>query len=88
VYRLTMKEGSDNFRQSRVLDVVRLLREQGIAFAVYEPLLRESSFEGMPVVRDLAQFKEMSDLIIANRHSPELSDAAEKLYTRDLFARD
>ena len=88
VYRLTMKEGSDNFRQSSVLDVVRLLRAEGVAFAVYEPLLGETSFEGIPVVRDLARFKEMCDLIIANRHSPELSDASGKLYTRDLFARD
>ncbi|NLF28682.1 MAG: nucleotide sugar dehydrogenase [Clostridiales bacterium] len=88
VYRLTMKEGSDNFRQSSVLDVVRLLRADGIAFVVYEPLLRENSFEDMPVERDLERFKATSDIIIANRYSHELSDAAEKLYTRDLFARD
>ncbi|MDR0350100.1 MAG: nucleotide sugar dehydrogenase [Coriobacteriales bacterium] len=83
VYRLVMKEGSDNFRQSSILEVMRLLKDRGVELLIYEPLLAEPDFEGSEVTSDLADFKARSTLIISNRYSDDLADVCEKLYTRD-----
>ncbi len=88
VYRLTMKSGSDNFRQSSIQGVMRRLRKKGIQVVVYEPSIREETFLRLPVIRELDKFKAMSDVIIANRYNPELADVMEKVYTRDLYFRD
>ncbi len=88
VYRLTMKAGADNFRHSAILDIIKILKEQGIKVIVYEPIIHDSSFCSSPVINDLEKFKQISDVIIANRYVGELVDVIGKLYTRDLFARD
>lgn len=88
VYRLTMKVGSDNFRQSTIQDVMHRLSIAGVKIVVYEPTLREDSFDGITVVHDLKAFKSMSDVIVANRMADELYDCIDKVYTRDLFGRD
>lgn len=88
VYRLTMKSGSDNFRQSSIQGVIELLREKGVKIVVYEPTIEGDEFEGMQVVKDIDTFKQISDVIVANRNAEELSDVKDKLYSRDLFARD
>ena len=83
VYRLTMKVGSDNFRQSAIQDVMHRLSIAGVKIVVYEPTLREDSFDGITVVHDLKAFKSMSDVIVANRMADELYDCIDKVYTRD-----
>lgn len=88
VYRLIMKAGSDNFRQSATIDAMKLLREKGVEVVIYEPLLKERTFNGYAVIKDLNKFKELSDVIIANRFSNELDDVKDKVYTRDLYNRD
>lgn len=88
VYRLTMKSGSDNFRQSSIQGVIERLRSKGVTVVIYEPTLQYATFEDMPVISDLGNFKQQADVIIANRQSDELSDVADKLYSRDVFARD
>ena len=88
VYRLTMKVGSDNFRQSAIQDVMHRLSIAGVKIVVYEPTLREDSFDGITVVHDLKAFKSMSDVIVTNRMADELYDCIDKVYTRDLFGRD
>ena len=88
IYRLTMKANSDNFRQSSIRDVMKLLRGEGVKIVVYEPTLSENSFEGFEVIHDLAEFKKISDVIVANRYNSELDDVSEKIYTRDIFFRD
>ena len=84
IYRLTMKENSDNFRQSSVLDIMRLLSSKGLSVIVYEPTLNADCFESFPVEQSLLRFKEKCDIILANRLSKELADCMEKVYTRDL----
>lgn len=88
IYRLTMKSGSDNFRQSSIQGVIRELQRRGADMLIYEPMAGDEAFMGVPVTHDLADFKRRSDVIAANRMAPELEDVADKVYTRDLFKRD
>ncbi|MCF3942616.1 nucleotide sugar dehydrogenase [Oceanobacillus alkalisoli] len=88
VYRLTMKTGSDNFRQSAIQDVINRIQEQGVEVVIYEPVLDAAEFEGSRVFKDFEAFKAEADVIVANRLSEELKDVAEKVYTRDVFSRD
>lgn len=88
VYRLTMKANSDNFRQSSIQDVMKILRGEGVEVCIYEPTIKTDSFEKFTVEHDIAAFKSKCDIIIANRMSEELQDSKQKVYTRDLFTRD
>ena len=85
IYRLTMKSGSDNFRASSIQSVMVLIKEKGVNVQIFEPTIEEDSYEGYKVVHDLDDFKNSSDVIIANRFNEELEDEIHKVYTRDLF---
>lgn len=88
VYRLTMKSNSDNFRASAIRDVIEYLKQAKVEVVIYEPTLREEYFGGCRCVSAIEEFKGISDVIVANRNALELEDVKEKVYTRDLFARD
>ncbi|MEI3608516.1 nucleotide sugar dehydrogenase [Pseudogracilibacillus sp. SO10305] len=88
IYRLTMKTGSDNFRQSAIQDVIHHIKNEGIEVIVYEPVLEEELFDGLKVVNDFETFKSIADVIVANRLDDALTSVKDKVYTRDVFSRD
>ena len=83
-----MKSGSDNFRSSAVQGIIEKLQAKNVEVVIYEPVIKEDNFEGLKVIRELEEFKTLSDVIVANRLEDTLSDVKEKVYTRDIFNSD
>ena len=88
IYKLVMKEGSDNIRESSIQGIMKRIKSKGISVIVYEPMIKEHSFFNSEVIKDLKEFKKKSDLIICNRMSKELKDVQKKIFTRDIFQKD
>ena len=88
IYRLVMKSGSDNFRESAVLDIIESLKERGVSVVIYEPLLKGNAFKGCPVINDLNVFAQQVELILANRKHPELLTYMDKVLTRDIWEQN
>ncbi|MCR1839490.1 nucleotide sugar dehydrogenase [Murimonas intestini] len=88
IYRLTMKSNSDNFRSSSIIDVMRGIKSSGIKVIIYEPVLDSLYFENCLVIKELEEFKRLSDIIVANRWTSELKEVSDKVYSRDLYGRD
>ncbi|QOP46127.1 nucleotide sugar dehydrogenase [Sulfurimonas paralvinellae] len=88
IYRLIMKEGSDNFRSSAIEDIINYLKSKKVEVIIYEPVLKENKHDGLEVIAELQNFKNRSDVIVANRLSKELLDVSEKVFTRDIFNSD
>jgi len=86
IYRLAMKEGSDNFRESSIQCIMKQLKAKAIEIIIYEPMLTEKTFSQFPVIENLNHFKHQSDVILANRRHHELDNVRDKVYSRDIFS--